>query len=81
MHTVLFILSQLFKTADVKVFRDFTVIESIPTQAAGGMPMQSRYCSTMSPEVKQQYLGHTSPMAFLRRRDRTANKAQEWSRA
>lgn len=43
--------------------------------------MQRTYCSTMSPEVKQQYLCHTSPIAFLRRRDRTAMKAQEWSRA
>lgn len=53
----------------------------IPTQKAGGMPIHSTYCSTISPAVKQQYLGHTSPMAFLRRRDRTAIKAQEWSSA
>jgi len=53
----------------------------VPTQRAGGIPTHSRYCITTSPAVKQQYLGHTSPMAFLRLRDRMTNRAQEWRRA
>lgn len=57
------------------------LLKALPAQKAGGIPIQSTYCSTMSPEVKQQYLCHTSPIAFLRRRDRTTMRAQEWRRA
>lgn len=70
-------MTDIFESTKVK----WNILAFVPTQKAGGMPIQSRYCSTMSPAVKQQYLGHTSPMAFLRRRDRTASKAQEWNRA
>lgn len=57
------------------------ISKTIPAQKAGGIPIQRTYCNTMSPEVKQQYLCHTSPIAFLRRRDRTAIRAQEWRSA
>lgn len=38
-----------------------------PLQAAGGIPMQMKYCKVSMQARKQQYLGQISAIAFLRR--------------
>lgn len=47
-----------------------------PLQAAGGIPMQTKYWKVSMQARKQQYLGQISAMAFLRRLYMTAIKAK-----
>lgn len=47
-----------------------------PLQAAGGIPMQTKYCTVSMHARNRQYLGQISAMAFLRRLYITAIKVK-----
>lgn len=50
-----------------------------PLQAAGGIPMQTKYWKVSIQARKQQYFGQISAMAFLLRLYMTKIRAKAWS--